>query len=574
MPLSSSATKPISSSHELAVPDLRLPHDIGQAEVLRLLEGLATENGKIPHLAAVSATRYLKERVKVEAEKKLEDAKKRMTAELNEKLEFHHSNEAQAAADESALQAELKSATALLRKTELRLKSCKLELKDAIDRRETARTETQLEKAKHKSSLQTVEEHVVGEAKDRWSHLRRFIRDNTGDPLAVIQESEEPETVPSEPVCTRPFSVEEKRSVILPDLPIPSFIMAEEVDDWTQMICHRYICWAETKRITAVLTDPVIVNLMQSLKGRAHMGGVFAAWSRSVAGESTDWGKWRDIKVSHLGWQRICQPLVTRLPTGSTAMKESHAELQRVDKMLNKVTRRMFGVNAEPAWSQKGLLAPQWNTVEQAALHDVTLTQWDEEAIKWVKLCKFSNEEPEFSGVFDVSDIPAAEMPDTAPPGGPPPGVSSAEWSKAASEPRSSVSVTVSQPDDDDEDPIETVQEWEKREAARDRHSRNERARQSGLLRSSTPLGQRSDSRSGHRGGSSREDERRGQYSRDSSREGRGSQGGSRQGAKRGGRGDSRGSHLSRGPKGGRGGRFAGRGEYHNVPQAKHGRYR
>ena len=73
-------------------------------------------------------------------------------------------------------------------------------------------------------------------------------------------------------------------------------------------------------------------------------------------------------------------------------MKESHAELQRVDKMLNKVTRRMFGVNAEPAGTQKGLLAPQWNTVEQAALHDVTLTQWDEEAIKWVKLCKFSDE--------------------------------------------------------------------------------------------------------------------------------------------------------------------------------------
>ena len=136
------------------------------------------------------------------------------------------------------------------------------------------------------------------------------------------------------------------------------------------MVNHHFRSWKETKRITAVLTDPVIVNLMQSLKGRAHMGGVFGSWSRATQGEQWDWMRWRDIKVSHLGWQRICHPLVARLPTGSKAIKESHAELQRVDKIVNKVCHRLFGIKAEPAWSQQGLLDPQLNTAEPGVVKD------------------------------------------------------------------------------------------------------------------------------------------------------------------------------------------------------------
>ena len=560
------------------VADLSLPLDLGQAEILERFEEYALEDGKIPRTNAVMALKYLHQRVKKEIEGKAEDARRRMQSELSAKLEEHLSNGAQATADENLLQAEIKKASTLLRETELRLKDLKTELRTAIETRENARTEVQLAKAKFKTSIQSVQEHIKLEARESWSHLTRFIKENTDDPRGIESESEITEEPPA-PMNNRPFSEEEKRKVLLPDLPNPTFVMEEEMQEWTEMIKHRFLCWCETKRIATVLTSPVVVNLMESLKGRAHMGGVFAAWSRAVQGEQWDWGRWRDIKVSHLGWQKICNPVVTRLPPGSKVAKESHAELRRVDKILNKVCLRLFGIKAEPAWTQTGLAETQLNTAEQVSLHDVTITEWDEEAIKWVKQCKFSETELNDDEELDVSSVPVAEMPDQAPPGGPPPGTSSQEWSKKVPAPSTSPDVT--HLDDDDDEPIMTVEEFEERQLARDRQSREERQRHTSL----PARGSRSaDSRSGHRGSSSHDEHGyRSQYSRDSSTSSRGSRGmrgshgprgGSRRGAKRGGRGGPQGSQFPRGRKGTRGGGFSGRAEYYSSPQPNQGRYR
>ena len=276
-----------------------------------------------------------------------------------------------------------------------------------------------------------------------------------------------------------------------------------------------------------------------------------------------------------------------RLPTGAKAIKESHAELQRVDKIINKVCQWIFGVRAEPAWTHHGLLDPQLNTAEQASLHDVPITEWDEEVMKWMKGCKYSETELEDDEVFDKSDTPVTEMPKRTPPGGLRPGKSGQESVRTA--PRTSTSPIPCRLNDDDER-IETVQEHEERMRARDRLSRDdEKYKQlnTPFFRASTPVrgAKRSaDVMSGHRNNSGHyEDEHRGQYSRDSStssrrghgrRGAKGPRGGTRQGAKRGGRGGSQGNQFSRGHKRGRGSGFSGRGDYDSAPQLKHGCYR
>ena len=108
-PLSTSS-KNDSCNYE-GIADLSLSLELGPVEVLQRFENLATEDGRIPRNIAVRAMKYLHERVKKEAEGKLEDAKRRMKSELQTKLEEHQSNGSQAAADEIMLQGELKTAT-------------------------------------------------------------------------------------------------------------------------------------------------------------------------------------------------------------------------------------------------------------------------------------------------------------------------------------------------------------------------------------------------------------------------------------------------------------------------------
>ena len=580
-PLSTSSRTHDSYDYE-NVANLSLSHDLGRDEVLQHFETLVTEDGKLPRDVAVKAMKYVHERIKHEATGKLEDARRRMQAELQEKLEHHQSNGAQAAADEKVLQEGLKAGTVLVNETQAKLKQLKVELRNAIDRKESAKADCQTLKAKHKSSLQCVIEHIVGETKEGWSHLRTFVKDNTGDPVGVQRESEAAE-VPPPPACSRPFSQMERRQVTCPDLPAPAFIMEAEMPEWREMIKHRFRCWSETKRITTVLTDPVVVDLMQSLKGRPHMGGIFGSWSRATQGEQWDWMRWRDIKVSHLGWQRICHPMVARLPAGTKAIKESHAELVRVDKIINKVCHRLFGIKAEPAWTQHGLLDPQLNTADQAGLHDVPLLEWDEEVIKWMKGCQFSETELEDDEVFDDSNSPVTGIPKKTPPGGLRPGRPGSDSIRTA--PRTSTSPIPSRLDDNNE----RVDEHAAAGPACDRQSRDDRYRQlnTPFFRASTPVrgGKRpAESMSGYRDNlDHEEDDNRGLYSRDSStssrrghgkRGAKGPRGGPRQGVKRGGRGGSQGKQFPRGQKRGRGGGFASRGSHDNAPQAKQGRYR
>ena len=89
-PLSTS-TRTDSYDYEL-VANLSMSMDLGQAEVLQRFEDLATEEGRLPRDIAVRAMKYVHERIKLDARGKLEEAKRRMEAELQEKLEEFASN--------------------------------------------------------------------------------------------------------------------------------------------------------------------------------------------------------------------------------------------------------------------------------------------------------------------------------------------------------------------------------------------------------------------------------------------------------------------------------------------------
>ena len=51
------------------------------------------------------------------------------------------------------------------------LKRCRLDIKQAIENGESARTDSQLAKAKYKSSLQSIKDHIGGEVKLSLIHI-------------------------------------------------------------------------------------------------------------------------------------------------------------------------------------------------------------------------------------------------------------------------------------------------------------------------------------------------------------------------------------------------------------------
>jgi len=576
MPLSLS-TRSDSSKYELAA-NLVMPMDMEQAEVLQHLETLVAEDGKFPRDIAVGAMQYVNERIRMDARRKLEEAKRRMEAELQEKLEELTSNESRAAGDEKALQEEIKSSATLVNQLQEQVKRCRLDIKQAIEDRESARSETQLAKARHKSSLQSVIEHIGGEVKEGWAHLHKFVSDNAVSMAAVLRESEAA-TPPPPPICNRPFSERENRKVIYPDLPAPTFLMEGEMPEWLEMVKYRFHCWSEVKRITAVLTDPTVVHLMESIKGRANMGGLFGAWSRATAGEQWDWMRWRDIKIVHMGWQRLCHPMAARIPTGVKAIKESHAELQQVDNTINTVCQSLFGVRAEPVWTHHGLLDPQLNTAEQASARDVSTNDWDEEIMKWIKGCTYSETELDDDAVLVCKEqTPVTQTTDKTPTGGSRPGKYSQGSARATH--RASASPISRRPQDDDE--VEIIGERRRRvstnRARLDSSEERYMMLNTPYLPSSTPKKRSAAVMSGRHSNSSRyEDEHQGQHSRDSSISSRGGygkkRGGPQQGAQRGGFGSQR-SQYVRGLKRGRGKKYSRRGGSETAPQQKQSRYR